>query len=483
MKKKKLTKLAKILIASRVAKKTGNNGLSKRDQERLFNALVKDVGAKHLSPSSVKKTNLSNFAKVADEIMGNTPAVTKSYINLMEKWIEPYSSGKKPLSFSQYQSFSQTAWFRSLTNDNLQTMQQQGATKVQILAYMDDRTTEICQAMHGRVFTIDNYKIDQDIVTYERIETMGVGSMPSKNMRVMLPPYHFNCRTTFVEWEEPNHPIDQIKQKVYDIEKLSNKDISTITDSLRGAEWLNKSKESNHYQKHGYKRGLTRKEYQQQIIDSLEDNDNMYLAINRGNKNLTLTTVKYHHVDDDGVRKFTFSVFIVKNGKVITSHLKPENEILPKVKDKAIKVVSINREKQKVIKGAVVKKEDYWNRHNSYARVITEIEDNKKWGNYPMNCLVDWYHYVPSELEDDEDWHWELDRSIPARYDIHTLLMNDYVFTQEERNLIERTDKKLLDNIDYYFKKIKVISSDELAEFFTWLIEARETENKLKIKE
>lgn len=127
-----------------------------------------------------------------------------------------------------------------------------------------------------------------------------------------------------------------------------------------------------------------------------------------------------------------------------------------------------------------MKQEDYWNRHNSYARVITEIEDNKKWGNYPINCLVTWYQHVSDELKDDEDWHWELDRSIPARYDIHTLLMNGYQFTQKELTLIERTDKKLLDNVRYYMYKIKVITPDQLFEFLDWLSEAVHVEKKYK---
>ncbi len=471
-----MSRFAKILAISRIAKKTGNNGLSKKDQEKLFNALVLDVGAKHLSPSSVKKSNLSNFTKVAEEIMGDNPQVTKSYTKLVEKWIRPYSAGEKQLIFSQYQSFSQTAWFRSLTNDYVSNLQERRVTKVQILAYMDDRTTEICQAMHGRVFDISSYSIDPDFVTYEKIESMGYGSMPTKDMKVMLPPYHFNCRTTFVTYEESNNDFDKIKQKIYDVDSLSKKDMNLITGSLSKAKWLSEAKKQEHYEKHGSKLNLSRAKYQEQIIDSLQDNDNMYLAVNKGNKNLTLTTVKYHHVDDDGIKKYMFTVFLVKDGKVVTSHLKPENKILPKVKDVAIKVVNIAKSKQKVIKGAVMKKDDPWNEHNSYDNIIAEIEDNKKWGNYPINCLVNWYHYVPSELEDDEDWHWELDRSIPARYDIHILLMNNYNFTQEERNLIERTDKKLLDNIDYYFKKIKVIRSDELSEFLIWLQDAREAE-------
>ncbi len=476
-----MSRFAKILAISRIAKKTGNNGLSKKDQEKLFNALVKDITTppRGTPPQrGIKKSNLSNFTKVAEEIMGDNPQVTKSYTKLVEKWIEPYSAGQKQLIFSQYQSFSQTAWFRSLTNDYVSNLQGRGVTKVQILAYMDDRTTEICQAMHGRVFDISSYSIDPDFVTYEKIESMGYGSMPTKDMKVMLPPYHFNCRTTFVTYEEATNDFDKIKQKIYDVESLTSKDVKTIMEPLKGAEWLNKSKESQHYQKHGIDQGLSREKYKQQIIDSLQDNDNMYLAVNKGNKNLTLTTVKYHHLSDKGVKKYLFTIFLVKEGKVVTSHLKPENEVLPKVKDKAIKVVSINNGKQRIIKEAIMKKEDYWNRHNSYDSIIAEVEDNKKWGNYPLNCLVTWYQYVPSELEDDEDWHWELDRSIPARYDIHILLMNDYNFTQEERNLIERTDKKLLDNIDYYFKKIKVISPDELAEFLIWLQEAREAEKK-----
>lgn len=127
-----------------------------------------------------------------------------------------------------------------------------------------------------------------------------------------------------------------------------------------------------------------------------------------------------------------------------------------------------------------MKQEDYWNEHNSYDTIIAEVEDNRERFNYPTNCLVDWYHYVPSELEDDEDWRWELFRSIPARYDIHTLLMNGYQFTQKELTLIERTDKKLLDNVRYYMYKIKVITPDQLFEFLDWLSEAVHVEKKYK---
>lgn len=475
-----MNKLGKLLVISRIAKKTGNNGLSKKDQERLFAALIQDVGEDKVKKETtpVKKSNLSNFVKVADEIMQDSPGVTNEYKRFVEKWVEPYASGAKPLIFSQYQSFSQTAWFRALTNDNLHTMQNEGVQKVQILAYMDDRTTEICQSMHGRVFEIGSYSIDPDTVVHERIETMGIGSAPTKQMRVMLPPYHYNCRTTFVEFIEPSDEMDKIKQKVYDVEHISKKDIEAITESLKGAQWLNKAKEIQHYNRHGAEMNLSKAEYQQQIIDSLQNNDNMYLAINRGNKNLTLATTKYHHVDDDGVRKFLFTQFLVKDGKVITSHLKPEEKILPRVSDDTIKVVSIAKGKQKVVKGVIMKKDDKWNDHNSYDRIITEIEDNKKWGNYPMNCLVTWYKDVPNDIIENEYFVEEISRDIPARYDIHTLLMNDYTFTKQELNLIERTDRKLLNNVKYYLGKVKVVSSDELFEFFEWLTDAKETESR-----
>ena len=280
-----MSRLAKILAISRIAKKTGNNGLSKKDQEKLFNALVKDITTP--PQRGIKKSNLSNFTKVADEIMGDNPQVTKSYTKLVEKWIQPYSAGEKKLIFSQYQSFSQTAWFRSLTNDYVFNLQGRGVTKVQILAYMDDRTTEICQAMHGRVFDISSYSIDPDFVTYEKIESMGYGSMPTKDMKVMLPPYHFNCRTTFVTYEEATNDFDKIKQKIYDVESLTSKDIKLITGSLSKAKWLSEGRKQEHFEKHGNKRGMSRKQYQEQIIDSLQDNDNMYLAVNKGNKNLT----------------------------------------------------------------------------------------------------------------------------------------------------------------------------------------------------
>jgi hypothetical protein len=473
-----MSRLAKILAISRIAKKTGNNGLSRIDQEKLFNALVKDIttSPRGTHPQrGIKKSNLSNFTKVAEEIMGDNPQVTKSYTKLVEKWIEPYSAGQKKLIFSQYQSFSQTAWFRSLTNDYVSNLQGRGVTKVQILAYMDDRTTEICQAMHGRVFDISSYSIDPDFVTYEKIESMGYGSMPTKDMKVMLPPYHFNCRTTFVTYEEATNDFDKIKQKIYDVESLTSKDIKLITGSLSKAKWLSEGKKQEHYEKHGESK--SRSQYNQQIIDSLLDYDKSYLGINKGNKNLTLATFKYDHTDKHNVKKYVFTQYLVKSKKVITSFIRSEEDYLANEKNKLIKLVFITPgNKQKVIKGLIMKENNYWNKHHSLEWILIDIEDYRERYNSIINHFVSWYQYVPSELEDDEDWFAELTRSIPARYDIHILLMNDYNFTQEERNLIERTDKKLLDNIDYYFKKIKVISPDELSEFLIWLQDAREAE-------
>ena len=117
-------------------------------------------------------------------------------------------------------------------------------------------------------------------------------------------------------------------------------------------------------------------------------------------------------------------------------------------------------------------KKNLWNYNRNLEYVLSDIQEYVRRYNYPYNYLVAWYKDVPDDIIENEYFGEEISRDIPARYDIHTLLMSDYNFTEQELNLIDRTDRKLLDNVKYYLDEVKVVSSKELYEFFDWLTDA-----------
>lgn len=163
---------------------------------------------------------------------------------------------------------------------------QAGVEFIEVRAVLDNRTTQICRYMHGRVFTVESAKeIRSKIMeadTPEAIKKVApwITGGKVKRMRTMklieegviLPPYHWNCRTTTVMWDESDLEGSKVESLMFggDVDEDHRKALELYTKE-EYSNWVRDfrtSKKNVDYhpddlehdlQKHGKKFGITEK--------------------------------------------------------------------------------------------------------------------------------------------------------------------------------------------------------------------------------
>ncbi len=88
------------------------------------------------------------------------------------------------------------------------------------------------------------------------------------------------------------------------------------------------------------------------------------------------------------------------------------------------------------------------------------------------------YSYLPGDLLK-TDYMTEKIGSMLARSKIHTIWMAGFM-TSEMKAEVRKTDNELLSNREMYLNEGKEFSRDELIDFFLWLEEAIEDEDKVE---
>ncbi len=88
------------------------------------------------------------------------------------------------------------------------------------------------------------------------------------------------------------------------------------------------------------------------------------------------------------------------------------------------------------------------------------------------------YSYLPEDLLR-TDYLAEKVCSMMARSEIHTIWMAGFV-KPEDMIKVRDTDKKLLSKKEMYLNKGRELSRDDIIEFFDWLEEAIEDEDKVE---
>lgn len=146
---------------------------------------------------------------------------------------------------------------------------------VQVRAHLDERTTEFCRHMHGRVIAVKQLS-DQRADYLKAVSTRnmeaakaawvmhGAGDDFSRVKTSELPqgtaspPYHFRCRTITVVYFQPagqesaggDDPARWLVD-AYNREALSHADTEALIARCKGADWLNGTSLKAHYDKHG----------------------------------------------------------------------------------------------------------------------------------------------------------------------------------------------------------------------------------------
>jgi SPP1 gp7 family putative phage head morphogenesis protein len=99
---------------------------------------------------------------------------------------------------------------RARSSSQVQAYDEAGVTKYQISAVIDDRTSEICRQMDGKVFELEEgLKLrDKYISTPANKIKDTLGWVKPDNIdktpkyKLSLPPYHFNCRTRTIIYRD-----------------------------------------------------------------------------------------------------------------------------------------------------------------------------------------------------------------------------------------------------------------------------------------
>ncbi len=185
---------------------------------------------------------------------------------------------------------------------------------IQVRAHLDERTTQFCRHMHGRVIAVKRLS-EQRAEYLNAVSTRNMEA--AKNAWVMHgqaddfsrvktselpkgtanPPYHFRCRTITVAYFEPagqSSPGDgggtgpaRWLVDAYNRESLTHQATEALIERCKAAEWGThlidgKAPLRRHYERHGKMFG-SMDEYNQFAIDLIRRaNRDVYLAVRRG---------------------------------------------------------------------------------------------------------------------------------------------------------------------------------------------------------
>lgn len=133
-----------------------------------------------------------------------------------------------------------------------------GVTSVQVRAQLDDKTSKICRAMHGRVITVEKMRGQRDTYLDAISRRDGEAAKEAWTMHGEAgaealkdrptsrlpggtggPPYHFRCRTiTVMFFGGAPTGVDAIRQTVTDREQLTGDQRTFVMDLAKGAGFL-----------------------------------------------------------------------------------------------------------------------------------------------------------------------------------------------------------------------------------------------------
>lgn len=224
-----------------------------------------------------------------------------------------------------------------------------GVEYVQVRAHLDDKTTQICRHMHGRVIAVSRLREQRD--TYlEAVSTrnepaaraawvmhngdVDLGDVPTSKLDkgTAGPPYHFRCRTITVAFfgkvltqlpadmpKATRQALEDWAKAAYDREPLSKKEVGAIIERCKSARWPHTKVVRGKYRKHQARLGLgSQAAYSQSAIDLIRRGDrDVYLSVRRGVPNATFAR-KISRADTGAEGYIVTAVDLVENK--ITSH-------------------------------------------------------------------------------------------------------------------------------------------------------------------
>ncbi|MFA7542795.1 MAG: hypothetical protein WCY84_00335 [Candidatus Cloacimonadaceae bacterium] len=242
---------------------------------------------------------------------------------------------KEGLEAHQIESYANTVSARAATTERLSEYQNRGVHKVQIVAYLDHATTDICRMMHGRVFELGPamgiLANQEPLVHSENFWAANdhFSQSPSAEMRPWLPPYHYNCRTRIVPYIEPKDAYDAALNSYHNLSKMPEKQIAAVVDHAARLEFASPEKLSQHSEKHKAEYGITTNAGYLNEVKKLLKNPlkQMALAISARDGSLTLYVWNPKVRTLNNKERHDFAVFSLDKKCLKTLHAKSMEDI------------------------------------------------------------------------------------------------------------------------------------------------------------
>lgn len=338
MKPIKLISLKKIAKASRserlsaIIRRYADGRYSLRELEGELSALYNRQGEDR---SSTLNSQLST----------DTDPLYRQVLSLITTTI-PQRDG---LRDDQIDSYINTVSARANTTERLSEYASRGTSLVQVTAYFDENTTDICRMMHGRIFEVESANSQLSTLNSQLVMPASFwesnnhfSQTPTSDMYPHLPPYHYNCRTRVVPYMEPSDPYDAALDRYNNLVKLQNQHIEAIVANALRYEFESREKLFEHVKAHQQELGISNPtEYLNLVSDLLRNPlKQMGLAISARDRSLNL------YVWDPRARlvknemRHNFAVFSLDNKRLKTFHPKHIDRIMqnldPKVHGKVM---------------------------------------------------------------------------------------------------------------------------------------------------
>jgi hypothetical protein len=271
---------------------------------------------------------------------------------------------------------------RSNTTERLHEYQKRGVQKVQVIAYIDSRTTDICRSMNNRIFEIgpaaESLRSQESLVqdgNFWKSNKYFYQTGTEKMSKPWLPPYHYNCRTRIVPYVEPVDPSEQMLDRFANLERVEERQMQATRDRAVKFEFASKQRLLEHVIKHGHEYGTDDpKVYMRKLREIVADpSSNAALGIYKANKCLTLYLWSSEPRDFGGVTKYDLVIINLDRNHDLT--------LYPATKDWIENSIG-NEENLKamIIKDEIISKGDKKMITSHDVKCYEDILDYLEWG-------------------------------------------------------------------------------------------------------
>lgn len=216
---------------------------------------------------------------------------------------------------------------------------------VQVRAHLDERTTAICRAMHGRIIDVQRLRgqADDYLSAVERrdmeaakrswkmhnndgdLQGVATEELPSDTG---MPPYHFRCRTITVAYQEEvdtENDVDRWRRAAYDRRALSREEVGQVVERAKSADWPHQKVARGKFRRHAAELGAdSQADYNQAVADLIRRGDrDVYLSMRGDRPHAVFARPGRNQAPGSGGRQgYHMAAVDLSENKLVTAHFK-----------------------------------------------------------------------------------------------------------------------------------------------------------------